>query len=240
MLPPPQLLVNLAPGGKLDASQLAPEREIVGVIGDVKNTNMNLPTEPTVYVPYFQDENEGWFNTMYLAVRANSRPLELAAAVRAQVQGLDPDQPIAEVATLNDLIGRSESQSRFTTLLLALFAAVGLVLAVVGLYGVMAYSVAQRTHEIGVRMALGAGRRDVLRMVVGRGLGLGLAGVVTGLAGALALTRFLSSQLYGVRPTDPATFAGVSLILMVVAMLASYIPARRATKVDPMVALRYE
>ena len=240
MLPPPQLLVNLAPGGKLDASQLAPEREIVGVIGDVKNTNMNLPTEPTVYVPYFQDENEGWFNTMYLAVRANSRPLELAAAVRAQVQGLDPDQPIAEVATLNDLIGRSESQSRFTTLLLALFAAVGLVLAVVGLYGVMAYSVAQRTHEIGVRMALGAGRRDVLRMVVGRGLGLGLAGVVTGLAGALALTRFLSSQLYGVRPTDPATFAGVALILMVVAMLASYIPARRATKVDPMVALRYE
>ena len=240
MLPPLSLLLRLMQPSERDLSRLAPERVILGVIGDVKNTNMNQPTEPTVYVPYFQAENEGWFNTMYLAVRAKSRPLELAAAVRAQVQAIDPDQPIAEVATLNDLIGRSESQSRFTTLLLALFAAVGLVLAVVGVYGVMAYSVAQRTHEIGVRMALGAGRRDVLRMVVGRGLGLGLAGVVTGLAGALALTRFLSSQLYGVRPTDPATFAGVSLILMVVAMLASYIPALRATKVDPMVALRYE
>lgn len=236
MLPP----LNLLPPSERDPDRLAPQRTIVGVIADVKNVSLNQPADPILYAPYYQDKNEGWFSTVWLSVRTSSDPLALAPAVRTQVQALDPDQPVAEVATMENLVSRSESQALFSTMLLAIFAAVALMLAAVGIYGVISYSVTQRTHEIGIRMALGAKRGDVLKLVVGQGLVLALAGIAAGLVGAFALTRFLSSMLYDVKPTDPGTFVLVSLVLLGVALPASFIPARRATKVDPMVALRYE
>jgi len=177
---------------------------------------------------------------MELAVRASSDPLSLAAMVRDQVHQLDKDQSVADIRTLAQVVNASLAQPRLNTLLLAAFAALAVLLAATGLYGVMAYSVAQRTREIGIRMALGAERQDVLRLVVKHGLVLTLIGVGVGLVAASALTHFLSSMLYGVKPIDPLTFGIVSLTLAAVALLASYIPARRATKVDPITALRYE
>ncbi|HUI41217.1 MAG TPA: FtsX-like permease family protein, partial [Terriglobia bacterium] len=156
------------------------------------------------------------------------------------IAAIDPEQPIYNVTTLEQTLSDSVAPRRFNMLLLGIFAAIALALATVGIYGVMAFSVTQRTHEIGIRMALGAERGDVLGLMVRQGLGMTLAGVVFGVGGAWVLTRFLAGFLYGVRPTDPATFVVVSAVLVAVSMLASYIPARRATRVDPMVALRYE
>ncbi len=153
---------------------------------------------------------------------------------------LDPALPVANVRTMDEVMSATQSRPRFLTILLTLFSAVALVLAVVGIYGVISYSVAQRTREFGLRMALGAQRAEVLSLVLKRGMLLGLIGVIVGLAGALSLTRFLSGLLFGVTPTDPITFGAVSLLLAAIAFLASYIPARRATKVDPMEALRHE
>ena len=161
-------------------------------------------------------------------------------AVRREVRELDPALPLARVRTMDDVVSAAHSRPRFLTLLLTLFSSVALLLAAVGIYGVISYSVAQRTKEFGVRMALGAQRGDVLGIVLGRGMLLTLIGIVLGVSGAIMLTRFLSGLLFGVTPTDPATFVVVSLVLVVVAFLASYLPARRATKVDPMIALRYE
>ena len=177
---------------------------------------------------------------MTILTRTAGNPLHWAAAVRAQVAAIDKGQPAHDIATLDELTAESLVPRRSNVLLLGSFALLGLILASVGIYGVVSYSVSRRTHEIGIRIALGAEKGDVLRMVVGQGLKLALIGVVIGIAGALALTRFLSSLLYGVKPTDPLTFVAVSLILIAVALLACYIPARRAAKVDPMVALRYE
>jgi len=156
------------------------------------------------------------------------------------VNDLDPALPVANVRTMDEVMSATQSRPRFLTILLTLFSAVALVLAVVGIYGVISYSVAQRTREFGLRMALGAQRAEVLSLVLKRGMLLGLIGVIVGLAGALSLTRFLSGLLFGVTPTDPITFGAVSLLLAAIAFLASYIPARRATKVDPMEALRHE
>jgi putative ABC transport system permease protein len=213
-----------------------PMREIVGVVGDVKQHGLTVEPSPQVYVPLAQSP----LGSMIAVVRTEVDPRSVATAVRKEVTAMDKDLPIYRVETLDQYFVHSVAQPHFYTLLLGIFAALALVLAAVGLYGVVSYSATQRTHEIGVRMALGAQKDDVLELVVGQGFKLTLAGVGIGIIGALALTRFLSSLLYGVKPTDPLTFIAVSLILTAVAAVASYIPARRATKVDPMVALRYE
>jgi putative ABC transport system permease protein len=175
-----------------------------------------------------------------LAVRTAADPLKLAPAVRRQVRERESNQPIFDVMTMERRLAESVAPRRFQTLLFGLFAAVALVIATVGIYGVISYAVSHRTHEIGIRMALGARGADVLRMVIWRGLSLTLVGVALGLMAALALTRVMKSLLFNVSATDPATFALIALLLVGVALIASYIPARRATKVDPLQALRHE
>ncbi|HJU55738.1 MAG TPA: FtsX-like permease family protein, partial [Pyrinomonadaceae bacterium] len=210
---------------------------VVGVVGGVKHTSLDGEPKPMMYVSYLQSH----WSDMTLAVRASGgRAEDLAAAVRKEVWALDKDQPVASVQTMESLFAKAVAPQRFQMMLVGLFAAVALLLSVVGIYGVMAYAVTQRTHEIGIRMALGAQRRDVFKLLMGQGMAQALIGILLGLAGAFALTRLMSSLLFGVSATDPLTFAGVSLILASVALLACYIPARRAMKVDPMVALRYE
>lgn len=220
--------------------------EIVGVVGDVKQAGLDTDPEPILYMPYFQ-QAEAWTDWqigfrmgIYFVARTRDDPQSLAPAMRRAVWDVDADQPIRESLTMNQQVAESLSSRRFYALLLGSFAGVALILAAMGIYGVMSYSVSQRTHEIGVRMALGAERRDVLRQVITRGLLLAVVGVVLGIAASLGLTRFISSQLYGVSATDPVTFTGISLLLVAVALAACYIPARKAATVDPLVALRYE
>ena len=213
-----------------------PMPEIIGVVGDVKQEGLGAGVAPAAYVSVAQSP----FDVLTFVVRTEADPTSVVAAARNELAAVDKDLPIFDVKTLDQYLSESVAQPHFSTLLLGIFAGLALALAAVGLYGVIAYSVVQRTHEFGVRMVLGAERQDVLKMVVGHGMVLTLAGVGIGLVGALALTRFLRSLLFGIRPNDPATLAGVLLVMMAVALLASYIPARRATKVDPMVALRYE
>lgn len=231
-------------GRKTVGEHLRSGEEIVGEVGDVKS-RLNEPAPPTFFVPIAQASYQsdrlfqGWFPTSVL-VRTAQSPLSLSRAVEAALRRAEPNLPIGQVRTMEEVLSQSIAFQRFLMILMTVFAALALVLAVVGLYGVISYSVTQRTHEIGIRMALGAEKSNVLRMIVGQGLRLALIGVAIGIAGALALTRFLSSLLYGVRPTDPLTFIAVSQVLIVVALAACYIPARRAAKVDPMVALRHE
>lgn len=177
---------------------------------------------------------------MNLVVRSATDPASLVPAIRAAVAAVDKDQPISGVETMKQLVSDSVSTRRLTLVLLGLFSGLALVLAAIGIYGVMAYSVAQRTHEIGIRMAVGAQQKDVLGLVLGEGARLTLWGVGFGVAAALGLTRLLSSLLFAVSASDPLTYAAVAVVLVVVALLASYIPARRALRVDPIVALRYE
>jgi putative ABC transport system permease protein len=213
-------------------------REIVGVVGHVRNESLEGESRGQYYVPYAQRPNN---TDLFLVVRTDAAdPAALAPAVRGAVAGVDRDLPVYRVTTMEKLVAESLMQRRFAMFLFGVFAALALALAVVGLYGVMSYGVAQRTHEIGLRMALGAQSRDVLRMVVGQGMLLVAIGLGLGLVSALLLTRLMESLLFGVSAADPATYAGIALLLAAVAFLASYLPARRATKVDPMVALRYE
>ena len=218
--------------------QSAVAREIVGVVGDVRHAGLEQDAGLEYYLPFRQNS----FNRMTVVTRARDgvEPTQLAAPLRAIVREADREAPVYNVRTMEQLLARSVARRRFNMLLLGGFALVALLLAALGIYGVMAYSVAQRTHEIGVRVALGARPADVLRMIVGQGMALAALGVAFGLAFALALTRVMGSLLYGVSATDPLTFGGVALALAAVALLACYLPARRATKVDPMVALRYE
>jgi putative ABC transport system permease protein len=213
---------------------------VVGVVGNVKQTGLADKSPLTLYLPYSQAPKAFLMSFMTLVVRTPFAPAQLAPTVRREVQSVDPDLPVYGVSTMEQLISASNADPRSRSILLGCFASLALILATVGIYGVVGFSVAQRTHEIGIRMALGAQKGDVLAMVIGQGLKLTMIGAAIGVAGALAVTRFLSSLLYGVEPNDPATFIAVSLLLVAVALLASYVPARRAAKVDPMVALRYE
>ena len=213
-----------------------PWLSIVGIAGDVRDTALESDARPCVYVPYAQFPGL----SMTLVVRIGVDSKALVPAIHGEVWAIDKDQPVTDIKTMDQYVSDSVSPHRANALLLAVFATLALVLAAVGMYGVMAYSVTQRVHEIGIRMALGAQTSDVIMLIVGSGMTLVLAGAGIGIAGALALSRVLSSLLYGVSATDPVTFALISVLLITVALLASYIPARRATKVDPMIALRCE
>jgi putative ABC transport system permease protein len=210
--------------------------EIIGVVGDVHESSLAAAPDPLAYWPY----PELPYKIMTVVVRTVTPPLSLVPAIGGTLHRIDKDQPMAKITTMDQLVATSLVRSRFMMLLLSVFAGLALVLACFGTYGVMAYSVAQRTREIGIRMALGAQKSGVVAMVINQGLKLALIGVGAGIAGAFVLTRLLSSFLYGIRPTDPLTFIIVSLILTGVSLLACYIPARRAMRVDPMVALRHE
>jgi putative ABC transport system permease protein len=213
---------------------------VVGVVGDVKQSGLTQSIMPEVFTPYSQDEAASLTQGMSLVVRARGETAELVSGIRGAIREVDPAQPVHNVQTMQDVIYRSVSDRRLTMLLLSLFAGLALFLAVIGIYSVMSYVVAQNTREIGIRMALGAQAHDVLKLVVGQGLMLTLLGIALGLGASLALTRLIKSLLFGVTATDPLTFIYVSLFLTLVAVLACYLPARRATRVDPMIALRYE
>ncbi len=227
-------------GHKIQVFEGTPWYSIVGVTGDVRQSSMWNEPQLNIYFPYAQAPRSFLMSSISLVVRATENPLAMTNAIRKAVQSADPDMPVFEVASMEQLVAASVSEPRFNALLLGCFAALALILAAVGVYGSVSYSVTQRTHEIGIRMALGASRGAVLKTVVGQGMILTMAGVGIGLLGALALTRFLAGLLYGVKPTDPASLAFVAVLLTAVALAASYVPARRATQVDPMVALRHE
>ena len=213
-----------------------PWLEVVGVVGDIKYSGLDAAPEPTYYMPYRQNP----WNDQFVVVRAASDPAALASAAREAVAALDKDVPVARLRTMDELMTASVAPPKFRTVLVTIFALVGLLLAAIGIYGVMAFAVAERTHELGVRIALGADRSAVLRLVLGETIALAAIGIGLGLAGALAATRLIQSLLFGVTATDGLTFMAISALLVVTALVASYVPARRALRVDPMVALRYE
>jgi predicted permease len=209
---------------------------IAGVVGDVKDYPNSAEAVPAFYWPHSQQPTR----EMFLAIRTDTDPLSLVESVRGEIRALDKDLPVADVRDLETIAVAAVAGQRFTLLLVGLFALTALTLATIGIYGVMSYLVAQRTHEIGIRLALGAQARDVLKIVVKQGMSLAVIGAGMGLIAAAALTRLMASLLFGVNPTDPLTFIAISALLVAVALLACYLPARRATKVDPLVALRYE
>lgn len=210
--------------------------EIVGVVADAKLYGLDAPIEPAIYVPHMQHPGE----SMGLAVQAQGDPAAIASAVRREILKLDPEQAISNVRTMEMVLSDSLMLRRVSMLMLAVFAALALTLAAVGIYGLTVYSVSRRTHEIGLRVALGASQAEVLRLIVVRGLVISMIGAAIGLAAALQLTRVLSGMLYGVTATDPLVFVGVPLLLVAVSAIASYVPARKAMRIDPLVALRYE
>ncbi|HET6975478.1 MAG TPA: ABC transporter permease [Pyrinomonadaceae bacterium] len=213
--------------------------QIVGIVADLRQMGLDEPVKAEMYLPY-QQVDHPWFMPRDLAIRTSGDTSNLVGAVRQIIREVDPDQPVSNVATMQEVLGTEAAQRRMGMIMLAGFAVLALLLASLGIYGVLAYFVTQHTNEIGVRQALGATPRDILFLVLKKGMGLTLVGVAIGLASAFALTRLMSSMLFGVKASDPLTFVVVPLLLTLVALLACYIPARRATKVDPLVALRYE
>lgn len=232
-------------GQRLAGNDKNPSTEIVGVVAHVKHFGLDAAerVQPQLYLPFNQAPDEvlpDLSTRMNLIVRTAIDPLTLSAAVRREVQAIDPNQPVYNINTMEQTLAQSLATQRLSMTLLTFFAGVALLLAAIGIYSVLSYAVTQRTHEIGLRMALGAQRKDVLRLVVGQGMTLVAVGILFGLVASFALMRVMASLLYGVSATDPVTFAGVALLLAIVAMLACYIPARRAMRVDPIIALRYE
>jgi putative ABC transport system permease protein len=211
-------------------------REIVGVVGDVRDVALSKNPGPVMYVPFSQAPLYGG----EVVVRSSLSVSSVAAAVREVVRSIDKNLPVTDVESFTDAVGQSISRERFRTFLLGSFSAIALLLAAVGIFGIISYSASQRSHEIGIRMAVGAQRRDILRLILGQGAKLALLGLGSGVVFALLLTRLMESLLYNVSATDPLTFAGVAIILLGVAVTACYIPARRAMRVDPIVALRYQ
>jgi putative ABC transport system permease protein len=211
-------------------------REIVGVVGRIKHKGLDAEYKGQIFYPLAQGRTSG----MHLVARTTTDPLSLVSAVRGVIRNVDPEQTVYRVMTMEQVVADAVARPRLTMLLLGLLAALALSLAVVGVYGVMSYAVAQRTQEIGIRMALGAKAGDVLKLIIRQGMKLVLIGIGIGLMGALALTRLMTNLLFGVGATDPVTFIVIALLLTTVALLACWIPARRATKVDPMIALRCE
>jgi putative ABC transport system permease protein len=210
--------------------------QVIGVVGDVKDAGLDEPNPPQIYLPYRQ-----WpVTSMTLILEAAVPPMSLADAARGAVYAIDGNLPVSNVRTLDAVVATSISQQRFYTLLLTIFASVALVLAAVGIFGVLSYAVSQRTREIGIRMALGAHGRSVVTLVVRQAMVLIACGVGTGVVLGLFVSQLMAKMLFGVTPTDPVTFAAVAAVLGTVALLASYVPARRATRVDPIVALRAE
>jgi putative ABC transport system permease protein len=215
---------------------------IVGIVGDERHNGMTGLVKEKFYRPIsqFHRSSSNPIRNVALVVKTEGQPLALAAPIRTLVRSLDANLPLAEVRTLDDIVSRAIATPRLTGFLLGTFAMLALMLASIGIYGVLAYAVAQRTHELGVRAALGASSSALLRLVLIRGLILALLGLVIGLGGTIGLTRFIATILFNIPPRDPMTLTWVAAVLAGVAMLACYIPARRATKVDPLVALRYE
>jgi putative ABC transport system permease protein len=211
--------------------------EVVGVLGDEKNNGISGEPAPEMLLPF---PNLPWSHLRLSLRTAGGDPMALVPAVRQRLARIDSVQPITEVQTLEQILAQSRAQSRFTVLLFGIFSGVALVLAIVGIYGVISYAVVQRTHEMGIRMALGADKKDIFRLVIGRGLKLAGIGIAIGLVAPFTLTRLMSSLLYKVSPADPLTIIGSAILFLAAALLASYIPARRASRTDPMVALRYE
>jgi ABC-type antimicrobial peptide transport system permease subunit len=220
-------------------------RTVVGIVGDVNDGPLGSKPGPHFYLPYLQlpDDYIMYNNVIVpinLAVRTSTDPALLTSAVVAQIHSLDPQLAIANIRTMDQEMASSVAAPKFNTFVLGLFAFFALFLAAIGIYGVLAYAVAQQSHEIGIRMALGAQRRDVMRVILIQGARLALGGLAIGTLAAFGLTRLMASLLYGISASDPLTFAAVAIVLLAVALLACYIPARRAMRVDPMIALRYE
>lgn len=211
-------------------------REIVGVVSDVRDVALSQKPGPMMYVPFAQAPLYGG----EVVVRSSLSASSVAASIRQAVHSIDKDLPVTDVVSFPDALGQSISQERFRTFLLGSFSAIALVLAALGIFGVISYSASQRSHEIGIRMALGAQRRNILGLILGQGAKLALFGLGVGVVAAFLLTRLMANLLYGVSATDPLTFGAVAIVLLGVAVIACYIPARRASRVDPMVALRYE
>ncbi|HEU0176607.1 MAG TPA: ABC transporter permease [Blastocatellia bacterium] len=227
-------------GSDSNAKQWPQWITVVGVVADIRQMGIDAPVKAEMYLPYQQDKSHWWMSPFMLAIRVSGDPMNLVAAVSREIHAVDPNQPISVIATMAKLLGEETEQRQVAMILLATFAGIALLLAALGIYGVLAYFVAQRTREIGVRVALGARSHDVMKMVMKQGMTLTLFGTGLGLISGLALARLMKSLLFGVSATDPLTFAAVATLLAIVAMLACYIPARRATKVDPVVALRCE
>jgi putative ABC transport system permease protein len=215
-------------------------REIVGVVANAKLSGLEASTDPAIYIPFQQNSWPNALRASFLVVRTNGDPNNYRSAIRSALRSVDPALPITQLRTMEEIIADSLSQRRFNTALLLVFAAAAAFLAAVGIYGMMSYLVTQRAHELGVRMALGAQRGDILKLVAGGGAKLTAAGIAAGVTMALAMTRLMSSLLFGVSATDPWTFVLVALLFAAVALLGSYLPARRAAGTDPLVALRYD
>ena len=226
-------------GRRIQPGMSGPFCTIIGMVEDVKNAGIDRPTGTELYLPYLQKQGSGT-NDAYVVLRSNGDPRSLASAVRREVQAIDPTIPVSRVRLMDDVLSSAQSRPRFLTLLLTLFSGIALIIATVGIYGVISYSVARRSKEFGLRMALGARPTNILGLVLKQGILLTSIGVVGGVVAALILTRLMASLLFAIKPTDAITYLGVSALLAAVAILASYIPARRATQVDPIKALRYE